>query len=97
MVAHEWLATVFEPVIRAIPRELKGKLEPAEVFHQVLEHRWYLSQNENRDVPLAEAVGSYVETVLKHRRDEATVIDPPTGAFTLPIAIVDESDWRDRV
>jgi hypothetical protein len=97
MIAHEWLATVFEPVIRAIPRELKGKLEPAEVFHQMLEHRWYLSQNEKRDVPLAEAVGSYIDTVLRHRRDEATVIDPPTGAFTLPIAIIDEEDWRDKV
>lgn len=97
MVAHEWLATVFEPVVRAIPRELMGKLEPAEVFHQMLEHRWYLSQNQDRDVPLAEAVGSYIDTVLQHRRDEATVIDPPTGAFTLPIAIVDEADWRDRV
>ncbi|HEU4849046.1 MAG TPA: DUF4032 domain-containing protein [Terrimesophilobacter sp.] len=97
IAAHEWLATVFEPVIRAIPRELKGKLEPAEVFHQMLEHRWYLSQNEKRDVPLAEAVGSYIDTVLRHRRDEATVIDPPTGAFTLPIAIVDEEDWRDKV
>lgn len=97
MTSHEWLATVFEPVIRAIPRELKGKLEPAEVFHQMLEHRWYLSQNDKRDVPLAEAVGSYIDTVLRHRRDEATVIDPPTGAFTLPIAIVDEEDWRDKV
>nr|WP_221234292.1 DUF4032 domain-containing protein [Terrimesophilobacter mesophilus] len=97
LAAHEWLATVFEPVVRAIPRELKGKLEPAEVFHQMLEHRWFLSQNESRDVPLAEAVSSYIDTVLRHRRDEATVIDPPTGAFTLPIAIVDEDDWRDRV
>ncbi len=97
MSAHEWLATVFEPVTRAIPRELRGKLEPAEVFHQMLEHRWFLSQNEDRDVPLAEAVGSYIDTVLQHRRDEATVIDPPTGAFTLPTAIIDEEDWRDRV
>ncbi|MBN9150891.1 MAG: DUF4032 domain-containing protein [Cryobacterium sp.] len=97
MSAHEWLATVFEPVTRAIPRELKGKLEPAEVFHQMLEHRWFLSQNDRRDVPLAEAVSSYIETVLQHRRDEATVIDPPTGAFTLPTAVIDEEDWRDRV
>lgn len=97
MVAHEWLAKVFEPVIRAIPKELKGKLEPAEVFHQMLDHRWYLSQNEKRDVPLAEAVGSYIDSVLRHRRDEATVIDPPTGAFTLPIALVPEADWRDKV
>ena len=99
MVAHEWLTTVFEPVVRAIPRDLKGKLEPAEVFHQMLDHRWYLSQNEKRDVPLAEAVTSYVENVLRHRRDEATVIAPLSGAITLPIGVIrdGEPDWRDRV
>ena len=97
MVAHEWLAQVFEPVIRAIPKELKGRLEPAEVFHQLLDHRWYISQNENRDVPLAEAVTSYIDNVLRHRRDEATVIEPPTGTITLPIAVIDEDDWRAKV
>ncbi|HEU4806638.1 MAG TPA: DUF4032 domain-containing protein [Homoserinimonas sp.] len=99
MIAHEWLATVFEPVVRAIPKDLKGKLEPAEVFHQMLDHRWFLSQNEGRDVPLAEAVTSYIDTVLRHRRDEATVIAPMTGAITLPIGVIrdGEADWRDRV
>jgi len=101
VVAHEWAARVFEPVIRAIPKDLKGKLEPAEIFHQLLDHRWYLSQNENRDIPLAEAVSSYVDTVLRHRRDEATIIDPPTGTFTAPIPVMGadaaEDDWRSRV
>jgi hypothetical protein len=102
VVAHEWTARVFEPVIRAIPKELKGKLEPAEIFHQLLDHRWYLSQNEHRDIPLAEAVSSYIDTVLRHRRDEATMINPPTGTFTAPISVVtspeaDEDDWRSRV
>ncbi|MEO7348530.1 MAG: DUF4032 domain-containing protein [Terrimesophilobacter sp.] len=97
IVAHEWLITVFEPVIRSIQRELMGKLDPAEVFHQMLEHSWFLAQNEKRDVSLAEAVGSYIDTVLQHRRDEATVIDPPTGAFTMPIALIGADDWRDRV
>jgi hypothetical protein len=97
MIAHEWLAQVFEPVIRAIPKDLRGKLEPAEVFHQLLDHRWYISQNEGRDVPLAEALNSYVDTVLRHRRDEATVIDPPTGAITLPLDVLDEDDWRLKV
>jgi len=103
VVAHEWAARVFEPVIRAIPRELRGKLEPAEIFHQLLDHRWYLSQNEARDVPLAEAVSSYVDTVLRHRRDEATMINPPTGVFTAPVTIVtgtdedDADDWRSKV
>lgn len=98
VVAHEWAARVFEPVIRAIPKELQGKLEPAEIFHQLLDHRWYMSQNEHRDIPLAEAVSSYVDTVLRHRRDEATIIDPPTGVFTSPIPVVaDEDDWRSKV
>jgi len=99
VIAHEWTAKVFEPVIRAIPKELKGKLEPAEMFHQLLDHRWYLSQNEGRDVPLAEAVSSYVDTVLRHRRDEATIINPPTGTFTVPLSVIDdaEDDWRSKV
>jgi hypothetical protein len=96
VVAHEWAQRVFEPVIRAIPRELKGRLEPAEIFHQLLDHRWYMSQNEGRDIPLAEAVSSYVEDVLRHRRDEATVIDPPTGAITLPVDVIAD-DWRSTV
>jgi hypothetical protein len=98
MAAHEWVSRVFEPVIRAIPKDLQGKLEPAEMFHQLLDHRWYISQNEKRDVPLAEAVQSYVDNVLRHRRDEATIIDPPTGTFTAPTAIIDdEDDWRKNV
>ena len=101
VVAHEWAARVFEPVIRAIPKELKGKLEPAEMFHQLLDHRWYLSQNEGRDVPLAEAVSSYVDSVLRHRRDEATIINPPTGTFTTPLPVIgddaEEDDWRSKV
>ena len=101
MAAHEWVAQVFEPVIRAIPKELQGRLEPAEVFHQLLDHRWYISQNQKRDVPLAEAVQSYIDNVLRHRRDEATLIDPPTGTFTAPTEIVgaddDDDDWRKNV
>jgi hypothetical protein len=107
-VAHEWLARVFEPVVRAIPKDLRGKLETPEMFHQLLEHRWYLSQNQSRSIPLAEAVSSYIDTVLRHRRDEATVITPLTETISLPaletseIEIVEGDDepkgsWRDKV
>jgi hypothetical protein len=104
-MAHEWLLRVFEPIVRAIPADLKGKLEPAEVFHQLLEHRWFMSQNEGRDVPLAEALTSYINDILRHRRDEATVIEPPTETIGIPIiasAVAvddteDEDDWRSKV
>jgi hypothetical protein len=106
VMAHRWLSEVFEPVVKAIPREYSGKLEPAEVFHQVLEHRWYLAENQQKGVPLTEAVNSYVENVLAHRRDEVALIETMTEAITLPTAIPsgnievdeeEEGDWRDKV
>lgn len=108
MVAHEWLTRVFEPVVKAIPWDLRAKLEPAEVFHQVLEHRWYMSQARGRSVPLAEVLSSYVDNVLRHRRDEATVMGPPTETMTLSTIDPDTPDdevptdsgtvdWRDLV
>ena len=47
-VAHHYVTDVYDPVIEAIPAELADKLEPAEVFHEVLEHRWYLSQDQEQ-------------------------------------------------
>lgn len=80
--AHLWLTRVFEPVLRMIPDDLERKLDPAEIFHQVLEHRWFMSQEQSRDVPLNEAVRDYIDNVLQHRRDEALVVNPPTGSTT---------------
>jgi hypothetical protein len=107
MVAHEWLTRVFEPVIKSIPFDLRAKLEPAEVFHQVLEHRWYMSQARGRSVPLAEAISSYIDDVLRHRRDEATLMGPVTETMALPVVTADipvqdddeadAVDWRDLV
>jgi hypothetical protein len=96
MVAHEWLNRVFEPVVRAIPKDLRTKLEPAEVFYQLLHHRARLSKAQDRDVSLAEALSVYIDEVLIHRRDEATVMGPPTGAITQPNPTV-EINWRDVV
>jgi hypothetical protein len=107
VLAHEWLSRCFEPVITAIPKDLSGRLEPAEIYHQVLEHRWYMSENAGHDVPLAEAVSDYINTVLINHREEATYLSPPTELITLPTAIPtgtivvadddEELDWRDLV
>jgi len=80
IVAHRWLAEVFEPAIAAVRAELWGKREAAEVFHEILEHRWYLSQRAERDVGVMEAARDYVENVLPQARDERTVLAPPDVA-----------------
>jgi Domain of unknown function (DUF4032)/Lipopolysaccharide kinase (Kdo/WaaP) family len=70
--AHRWLAEVYQPVIDAIPPELAGRLAPAEVFHEVLEHRWFLSEKAKRDVGTAEAAESYFAHVLPKTPKEIT-------------------------
>ena len=74
VVAARWLAEVFEPAVAAVPAELHGKREAAEVFHELLEHRWYLSQEAGRDVGLEAAAASYVNRVLRHEPDERRVL-----------------------
>ncbi|MEM9607743.1 MAG: DUF4032 domain-containing protein [Actinomycetota bacterium] len=83
VIAYRWLTERWEPTMAAIPAELAGRLEPAEVYHQVLEHNWFLSEQAGADVGLDIAVTSYVEGVLRHQPDERTLIDEPTAALNL--------------
>ncbi|MCJ7827281.1 MAG: DUF4032 domain-containing protein, partial [Demequinaceae bacterium] len=69
-VAHRWLTTVFEPTVRTVPREYRSKLEPAQVFHEVLDHRWFLAEAAGHDVPMEVAVASYIKHILPERPDE---------------------------
>ena len=82
IVAHQWLRECFEPVIHRVPSHLGSKLEPAEVYHEVLEYRWYKSEEAGHEIPLLDAADGYVDEVLRTLPDEAvsTVVDP---SFTL--------------
>ena len=70
--AHHWLAEVYQRVVNTIPPDLAGRLAPAEVFHEVLEHRWFLSERAQRDVGTAEAAESYFRNVLPQTPREVT-------------------------
>jgi hypothetical protein len=59
-----------------VPVELWGKRDAAELFHEALEHRWFLSQGAGEDVGMAAAVDAYVEDVLRHAPDERAVLEP---------------------
>jgi Domain of unknown function (DUF4032)/Lipopolysaccharide kinase (Kdo/WaaP) family len=80
--AGRWLAEIFEPAVAAVPVELRGKRAAAELFHELLDYRWRLSEESGRDVSLDEAIRSYVDTVLREATDEKAVVSelrPWTG------------------
>jgi hypothetical protein len=64
VAANRWLEEVYDPVIAAIPEDLRSRLPPAEIFHEVLEHRWYMSEAAGRDVGTTAAAKAYIEQVL---------------------------------
>ncbi|WP_282070623.1 DUF4032 domain-containing protein [Janibacter hoylei] len=78
LVAHDWLTRVYEPTVRRIPPQLRSKLEPAEIFHEILEHRWYMAERIGHDVPIEEAVTAYLEEVLPSKPDEQSVLGTDT-------------------
>lgn len=90
IAAHAWLADVFEPTIAAVPPEMRRKLEPAEIFHEVLEHRWYMSEEAGYDVSMQDAVADYVANVLANRPDEHAVI---SGNEQLRPNVLDDIDY----
>jgi hypothetical protein len=108
IVAHQWLSQVFEPVVNSVPPELRGKLEPAELFHQLLEHRWFLSEAAGSEVPIMDAAQSYVTNVLRRLPDEEIALaslesmGPLANPFDPSLGFLDEETeapydpWEDE-
>ena len=88
--AHQWLTTMFEPTIRAVPRQLRGKLEPAQVFHEILEHRWSLAEASDHDVSMPVATASYVKNVLPTKADEKAVLGRSIAEMTAELPALRE-------
>jgi hypothetical protein len=85
VVAHQWLTERFEPVLAAVPSEMRGKLEPAEVYHEVLEHRWFMSEKAGAEVPINVAAKGYVNSILSELPDEAvSMAEDANGVLANP-------------
>jgi len=73
-MAKKWISEVFEPVISRVPEEMRGRVERAQMFHEILENRWYLSEKAGYDVGLEEATDNYCNEILPMRRDSGVDI-----------------------
>ncbi|WP_033319819.1 DUF4032 domain-containing protein [Streptomyces yerevanensis] len=84
VLAHRWVREVFRPTVRAIPKELRGSMDAAELYHGLLEHRWYLSERAQHDIGLDTAVEDYVKHILPKLR--AKLPAPNAAASRAPSA-----------
>ncbi len=74
VAAHRWRSEVFDRVMAMVPDALADRLPPAEVFHEILEHRWFLSEQAGRDVGTTAAARSYVGRILPATPSTLTVL-----------------------
>lgn len=74
VAAYRWLSEVFEPALAKVPQSLRGRLAPAELFHEILEHRWLLSERRGEDVGTEPATEDYVASVLADHTEEFNVL-----------------------
>ena len=68
-MAKTWFLEVFEPTINRVPESMRGRVEHAQMFHEILENRWYLSEAQGVDVGLEYATDNYINEILPYRRD----------------------------
>jgi hypothetical protein len=97
--AHRWVTERFERVMSEVPPELRGKLEPAEIFHEVLEHRWFMSEAAGASVPFEKAISDYITTILAKKPDEQAVLGARAGTpsdDTAELRIVLPLEEKDR-
>ena len=80
LLARQWLTDVFDHVLSQIPQALRGRVEPAQMFHEILEHRWYLGEKAGKDLGLDYATHEYVTQILPFRTDSATNVREETVA-----------------
>ena len=68
-MAKRWIDTVFNPILDMVPDELKGRVEKAQMFHEILENRWYMTEKQGFDVGLEAAARAYIDEILPLRMD----------------------------
>jgi hypothetical protein len=92
VAANRWLEEIYDPVIAAIPADLRGRLPPAEIFHEILEHRWYMSETAGHDVGTAAATQDYLEQVLPTApKPLDETLDDATGPIEVVSGPLDEA------
>lgn len=74
ITAFRWLTERWQPTLELVPSDLRSRLEDAELYNEILEHNWDLSERVGRDVPIEEATFDYIDHILRHRTDERQVL-----------------------
>jgi hypothetical protein len=83
LASRRWLDEKFYGTLALVAPQLRAKLPDAELFFEISEHRWFLSEAQGHDVGRGAAVRSYVDNVLRFLPDAKVEVltGPATEEF----------------
>ena len=61
VAAYQWLLEIYQPTIQRLNPLIKEDMNLAELYCQVLEHKWFLSEKVQRDVGHSAAIEDYLQ------------------------------------
>ena len=80
LAASRWMTEIYDPIVSMVPPEARGKLEPAELFHEILTHRWYLSERQGVEADIFDTARDYIANELLKKPDEVLTSAPAIRA-----------------
>lgn len=69
--AYYWLENIFQPILEKLAPIINKETDPAELYCQVLEHKWYLSEKARHDVGHQSAVEDFLKTFGQETGDNS--------------------------
>ena len=93
-VAERWLNDVYRPTLARIAASVGPDRDLVQAYCDVLEQKWYLSEQEHRDVGLSRAIDTYLELGAPApealgKGDEPTALLDPLDRLDIDVLALD--------
>jgi hypothetical protein len=90
--AYYWLNEIYLPALKELEPIITANTDEAELYCQVLEHKWYMSEQDKRDVGHSAAILDF----LKKFREKVAAESPPPETVLTELEIPGASSSRSR-
>jgi hypothetical protein len=77
VAAYHWLENIYRPVVELLWDLINEDTTQAELYCQVLEHKWYLSEKAQHDVGHQSATKDYLQHYVGRRREDSPTANNP--------------------
>lgn len=69
VAAYHWLKEIYQPTVKKLNEPIEASMSSAELYCQILEHKWFLSEQARHDVGHSTATDDYIKNYSGFNQD----------------------------